>query len=54
MQKESFMMHMMQYKLVISESTIVAACHITRFYEMLNVDQTVRWLCDRVSFIYKV
>ena len=40
-QKESFMMHMIHYKLVISESKTVAACHNTsiRISEIFNVDE---------------
>ena len=40
------MMHMMHYKLVISESKIVAACHNTsiRISEIFNVDKKVRFL----------
>ena len=39
--KESFMMHMIHYKLVISESKTVAACHNTSIIisEKFNVDQ---------------
>ena len=38
MPKEPFMMHMMQYKLVISDSTIVQACYDTniRISEIFN------------------
>ena len=40
------MMHMMHYKLVISGSKIVAACHNTsiRISEIFNVDKKVRLL----------
>ena len=43
-------MHLMQYKLVISENMIIATCHNTsiRFLEIFNVDKKVRWLSDRV------
>ena len=39
--KDSFMMHMIHYKLVISESKTVAACHNTsiRISEIFNVDE---------------
>ena len=53
MPKESFMMHIMQYKLDILENMIIATCHNTsiRFPEIFNVDKKVRWLSDRVSLI---
>ena len=47
------MVHMMQYKIVISESTIVAACRNTsiRISEKFKSDKKVRWLRDTVSLI---